>query len=323
MSSGKQPKSQKKVAPKYGIGEWFGKVVADISRDQREQLLELSRTDVEERQTVCPFVQEAFPKSTCFKQSGVCSIRLYEQSDLAVTQSGNFVSLCPARFWQDNEVFRWVGQTILGTSTPLVISEVAFLARQKDSKSPQKEGRESKPVGKIDGVLVDPKNSKNWCALEFQAVYFSGEKMSTHLEQFLEVQTGTLPFPDKRRGPDFRSSAPKRLMPQLQIKVPTLRRWARKMAVVIDEDFFSSFAGSLREEKEISNCDIVWFVVDFDHDSLQIKLSRTAFSTLEASVEALAGGIPRAESEFQKDLEAALSLVGKAGSRKTIVVKSK
>jgi hypothetical protein len=37
-----------------------------------------------------------------------------------------------------------------------------------------------------------------------------------------------VPFPAVQRRPDFRSSGPKRLMPQLQIKVPTISRWGRR-----------------------------------------------------------------------------------------------
>lgn len=42
-----------------------------------------------------------------------------------------------------------------------------------------------------------------------------------------------VPFPQVQRRPDLRSSGPKRLMPRLQIKVPTISRWGEEMAVVI------------------------------------------------------------------------------------------
>ena len=52
-------------------------------------------------------------------------------------------------------------------------------------------------------------------------------------------------------------------MPQLQIKVPTLRRWGRKMAVVVDRAFFDS-VGEMDNVSDISNADIAWFIVRFE-----------------------------------------------------------
>jgi hypothetical protein len=54
-------------------------------------------------------------------------------------------------------------------------------------------------------------------------------------------------------------------MPQLLTKVPTLRRWGKKMAVVVDAPFFHSM-GTMERVKDVSNSDIVWFLVDFVED---------------------------------------------------------
>jgi hypothetical protein len=313
---------------RYGVGEWFGRIISDVPKGSWQELLESSRTPIEHRSQVCPFRQQAYPGANCSKQSGVCSLRMYERGEADVVPIGNFVTICPARFWQDNDVFRWVGQTILGISTPTVIAEVKFLEREASGASEPIEGGNSeaeagdtKAVGKIDAVLIDAERTDRWCALEFQAVYFSGKKMDTHLDQFADGLPYTVPFPDLRRSPDFRSSAPKRLMPQLQIKVPTLRRWGRKMAVVVDEDFFASFSSTMTEEAEMSNCDIVWFVVGYDHSTAKIRLSRTAFTTLEASVTSLAGGRPRSQASFEADLISAIE-AAQTGSRKILRVGS-
>jgi hypothetical protein len=63
-----------------------------------------------------------------------------------------------------------------------------------------------------------------WCALEFQAVYFSGKSMENDFKAMGDWIGPGVPFPTVQRRPDFRSSGPKRLMPQLQIKVPTVTR---------------------------------------------------------------------------------------------------
>lgn len=157
-----------------------------------------------------------------------------------------FVTVCPSRFWDGNEAFRWIGETILGTASPIVVREVAFLSALTDVPDElEGEGEEGAAVGRIDLVLVDPDDHRDWCALEIQAVYFSGKSMASHLKQY--TTTNMVPvFPDKARRPDYRSSGPKRLMPQLQTKVPTLRRWGKKMAVLVDKPFFSSLGKMTR-----------------------------------------------------------------------------
>ncbi|MDQ2898994.1 MAG: hypothetical protein M3Y07_04240, partial [Acidobacteriota bacterium] len=73
-----------------------------------------------------------------------------------------------------------------------------------------------------------PENVSQWCAAETQAVYFSGDNMRKDFVALSGIYSEELPFPVGKRHPDDRSSGPKRLMPQLQTKVPSLRRWARK-----------------------------------------------------------------------------------------------
>jgi hypothetical protein len=62
----------------------------------------------------------------------------------------------------------------------------------------------------------------DWCALEIQAVYFSGQSMSNEFRMLAEGETEAMPYPAKHRRPDWRSSGPKRLLPQLQTKVTTI-----------------------------------------------------------------------------------------------------
>ena len=122
-----------------------------------------------------------------------------------------------------------------------------------------------------------------------------------HLFQHIkEFPTDDMPFPDRGRRPDYRSSGPKRLMPQLQIKVPSLRRWGKKMAVVVDKAFYRH-AGRMDTVSDLSNSDIAWFLVDFDESSepATIVLSFPELQTLERAVEGLTGGIPVTLSEFE------------------------
>ena len=160
-------------------------------------------------------------------------------------------------------------------------------------------GRED--VGRIDSVLVHPDHEPmKWCALEMQAVYLSGSAMSHEYRAILAHVGAGIPFPAQHRRPDFRSSGPKRLMPQLQIKVPTLRRWGKKMVVVVDEAFFSAL-GKMDSVKDISNCDIAWFVVTYDETGGNgvLRPHSVRLTTLERAVEGLTAGHPVSLDTFE------------------------
>jgi len=211
-------KIKKLPAPRYGIAELYGHCVEDLSADDIRRLASAPR-----KSQPCPF-----RGSTCNKNGGVCSFRLY-QSDglLGLPADETIVSLCPHRFREADTVFDWVGRELLGCAKPTVIREVPFLLGNAGLPEDDPD-----PVGQIDMVLIDEtKPSLDWCALEIQAVYFSGEGMPSQFAIREWLGPG-LSFPDKNRRPDFRSSGPKRLMPQLQTKVPTLhRRWGKKMDI--------------------------------------------------------------------------------------------
>lgn len=140
----------------------------------------------------------------------------------------------------------------------------------------------------------------HWCALEIQAVYFSGSSMSREF-RMLALSAGALPFPAANRRPDYRSSGPKRLMPQMQIKVPSLRRWGKKMAVVVDQNFFAAL-GRMDDVQDVSNCDVAWFVVKYDESEGEavLKPDFVRLTTLERAVEGLTGGQPVSLETFER-----------------------
>jgi len=86
----------------------------------------------------------------------------------------------------------------------------------------------------------------------------------------------------------------------LQIKVPTLRRWGRKMAVIVDRNFFDAM-GEMDRVGDMSNCDIAWFVVKYREDATEAVLEPdfVQFTTLERAVEGLTGGVPVSLGEFE------------------------
>jgi hypothetical protein len=187
----------------------------------------------------------------------------------------------------------------------LPLGQVNFLRRVPAiGEEEQRPVREQ--VGRIDNVLmVRDTEPLHWCAVEIQAVYFSGDSMNREFQAILLQKGHGLPFPAGRRRPDYRSSGPKRLMPQLQIKVPTLRRWGKKMAVVVDEDFFKAM-GRMKTVDEMSNCDVAWFVVKYD-DKLRLGTEGVYLTTLEESVDSLVAGRAVSLAEFEQRILVKLS----------------
>lgn len=286
--------------PRYGIGEWYGKLITNLSTGELNRYGAMgSRTSGEP----CPFRQASFRNEPCNKKGGVCSLRLYAQTETAVvpveTPQG-LVTLCPRRFWDDNIIFKRIGETLLHCSTPIIINEVGFL--KNPHHAPDTEGA---MVGKIDMVLVNSSEPTQWCAVELQAVYFSGAGMANEFERYAGVRALGPLFPSAPRRPDFRSSGPKRLMPQLEIKVPTIRRWGKKMAVVVDRAFFMELA-PMKRVGDVSNADIAWFIVDYNADTGQLSAHDVFYTTLESSVEGLTAGIPVPLPVFEEELQQTL-----------------
>ena len=201
-------------------------------------------------------------------------------------------------------IFSWIGDVLLGAKDPRVVSEVGFL----ESERTEDEGVDGDDVGRIDHVLVHPNaDPMRWCALEIQAVYFSGASMGAEFTMLRHHEAAGVPFPAGHRRPDYRSSGPKRLMPQLQIKVPSLRRWGKKMAVVVDEGFFGAL-GRMDDVKDVSNCDIAWFVVRYEEADGKIVLQPgfVRLTTLERAVDGLTGGYPVSLETFEERIRAKL-----------------
>lgn len=129
--------------------------------------------------------------------------------------------------------------------------------------------------------------------------------MSRDYEAIRSYTGNGTPMPGGGRRPDFRSSGPKRLMPQLQIKVPSLRRWGKKMVVIIDRPFLDAMA-PMDTVGHVSNCDIVWVVVDYDeqreYGAAKLVVDQILYTTLEDSVVGLTAGVPTTLPEFEAKL---------------------
>lgn len=261
----------------------------------------LTRQQAEE--LPCPFRPDA-PNATCTKPGGVCSIRVYQEDQgrvLPITgERGRLRSLCAWRFHQDSTAFSEVGKRLLNDADPTKAGEVGFLESSGNLDSDPGED-----VGRIDMILVKSNGVEgapmDWVAVEVQAVYFSGKKMSIEFDHLIKTQ-GKISMAREKRRPDYRSSGVKRLMPQLQTKVPTLRRWGKKMAVIVDAPFFYSM-GEMVRERDVSNADIIWFLADFVEDPLgerfNLEIIEDFYTTLESATLGLTGGTPVSQGEFE------------------------
>lgn len=290
------PATPRTLSPRYGVAEIYGKTLVNLSANEIRALAAAPL-----KSQPCPF-----RGGLCNKKGGVCTLRVYEkQGDQVVPHDESLVTVCPRRFQEGNRIFQWVGETLLRCPQPAVVREVPFLVSTLESD----EGSDPDAVGQIDMVLIDPAAAElQWCALEIQAVYFSGPGMTSQFEILRQWPGPGVPFPDKVRRPDFRSSGPKRLMPQLQTKVPTLRRWGKKMAVVIDLPFWKSL-GAMDHVPDVSNCDVAWFIVTHERHESGYRLIPHAvrLTTLERAVEGLTGGRPMSLPNFEAALRLRLS----------------
>ena len=298
MAKPKKPRTRHR----YSVGEWYGAGFESLSVAERFQRAKVECEANAILSVACPFQSNA----KCNKKGGVCSLRQYEQiANGSVSGTGPVITTCPQRFLEADTIFRWVGETLLQTKEPVVLSEIGFLDRLRPEETQEDEEEDSRDfIGRIDNVLVHPtRQPMDWCALELQAVYFSGKSMTNEFKMLAQAEMEALPFPAKHRRPDWRSSGPKHLLPQLQTKVPTIRTWGKKLAVVIDEAFFGSLVG-LDRERHLSNAEIAWFIVGYDPEPNGWTLvpREVVFTKLDASVKSLTGGIPLSKERFEEQL---------------------
>ncbi len=79
------------------------------------------------------------------------------------------------------------------------------------------------------------------------------------------------------------------------------------MTVVVDKPFFEAM-GPMHAVRDISNCDIAWFVVDYveNEEVSVIRQSRMVLTTLERAVEGLTAGRPVSRERFEERIRQAL-----------------
>ena len=244
-------------APRYGIAEWYGQSFRDLDSTQRQTLARIARDDAAEPPP-CPFQH----RRSCNKKGGVCSLQRVQWAapDRMGSPVGPRVVTCPHRFDEAGVVVRWLAEIVgFDPAATQIAREVPFM---------QAVANPERAAGRIDLVLAQTEGDRlDWYGLEIQAVYFSGPGMGSEFVRLSQDVQPQPPFPDQVRRPDWRSSSAKRLMPQLQVKVPTLRRWGRKLAVAVDRAFFDALGGpSANPVRDLDEGEVLWLVPAIDAD---------------------------------------------------------
>lgn len=283
------------------MAEWLGEPVTGMTPRRR---LELCDSTAGPDRPPCPFDPDG---AECFKEHSVCTMRAYGSAGGAGVPAGDDIcTVCPNRFREGGTVVAKMGEVMLGTATPEAISEIGFLRT-----------RGGRPAGRIDMILCDAESvgaggDLRWCAVETQSVYFSGAAMDRDIEAIRNSGGRHVTYPSGMRRPDFRSSSAKRLLPQLEIKCPTLRRWGKKTAVVVDRMFFDSLGG-MPSADDLPNSDVVWFVVNYDTTGGRFGLAveDVVFTTLESVQTGLQNASPVSKEEFETELRNRIGMAGR------------
>jgi Restriction endonuclease NotI len=236
----------------------------------------------------CPFRESKCTKGGKQHPLGICSFG----------DERSATSVCPVRFQERNRIFVDAGKIAFGEGKKIVVVPEMRLLRIPDT---------DKRIGKIDfliALLDSSGRPSDFAALEVQAVYISGKTVRPAFNEFL--RTETLP-PSGKARPDYRSSAQKRLMPQLSLKVPVFRRWGKRFFVVVDDPFFTALPRIRRVEGK-ENSEITWLVYRLDRNEAGIGYSMSApdvvFTLWDDVLTALREGEAPQQSEVLAEIEA-------------------
>ncbi len=82
------------------------------------------------------------------------------------------------------------------------------------------------------------------------------------------------------------------------------------MAVVVDEDFFDRL-GQMKETNDISNAEVVWFVVAYAESQSGFKLQplKVFITRLKDAIDGLVAAVPVPQKEFELAIRTRLAKV--------------
>lgn len=248
------------------------------------------------RAKLCPFRKTSCTKVAKNDPLGICSF----------SDGHHAAAVCPVRFLEQGRIFEDAGRLAFGPGAEIgVFPEVRIL------KIAGEEGKRDKKIGKVDFLLgkIESQRVVDFAAVEVQAVYISGNSVRPAFSEYIKFQgRSNAPIQAERR-PDYRSSAQKRLVPQLQLKVPVFRRWGKKFFVVVDTQFFGALPGFPRTTQ--SNSELTWlaYPIRLDEQSSNYLLEEPEiiYSEWDDVANALREGKPPEPNEIIDELQAKLN----------------
>lgn len=260
------------MAENLGLGEVFGFDIA------------LPKAREEGHKKHCPFINAPCTKSSKTDPLGICSL----------TDGETATTLCPTRFRENDAVFRDAARLAFGTGCMVkIVSELRILKQNEET---------TRKLGKVDYMLVkmDGETALDFAALEVQAVYFSGGELPSTLAKFING----LDVSGVKRRPDWLSSQ-KRLMPQLNLKVPVFRRWGKKFFVATDANFFKALPLFPCKATTIRNSEVTWLVYPFTRSTTGFSIGEpeVKFSMWDDVKDALREGVAPEPEEVLAELQ--------------------
>ena len=240
----------------------------------------------------CRFRDSPCTKSSITDPLGICTL----------SDGNTAASLCPVRFLERNRIFTDAAKIAFGPKSSFaVFPEIRIL-----EIPPKVEGKRPKKIGKVDFLLGQISNGTvtDFAAVEIQAAYFSGGSLRKVFSHYMTERS--VEGLDTRRRPDFRSCAQKRLIPQLQLKIPVFRRWGKKFFVVVDSEFFGSLPAF--PVTTPSNSELTWLTYPIANVDGKFVLSDpvVVYSEWDEVQNSLREGKPPEPHEIVRELQAKL-----------------
>lgn len=297
------------TSQKWGPSEWFGKEVATASGPERLKLAKDALLASKEAGHDCPHLTALTGVTTpCSKAGGVCAVQRYSQTASGgINLAGHRVAICPSRL-VTKDVLLEIAKKVLGLSSGVVlVKEVPYslnMTKVKKSGEPAWAGR-------IDWLLVSESDPSCFVAVETQSVYMSGKTQDGTFNAFINAN-GALTMPPEYRHPDYKSSVPKRLAPQLESKARHLSSTSRKTVVIVDEFVRANMSALVEipvpkgyadnparaDKHKLDSCQVIFAIVSLENGLL--TLSELLYCTIDAAKAALDAVGPMPQAEFEK-----------------------
>jgi len=200
---------------------------------------------------------------------GTCTLKSENQA----------ITICPNRFLENGQLFADAAREVFGRGSRIAaVPEVSVFSGGANE------------FGKVDFMVLKLDDSgtptDQFFALEIQSVYVSGKSSVPVLRKFLTL--GAIPRAAVS-APDYRSSH-KRLIPQLESKMPIFRAWGIKYLVAVDHSFLASLP-DFPKQNSLENSEITWLAYPFPERrgtvGFEMGMPRVVYSTYNSVHNAL------------------------------------